>query len=122
MTKATLDFIAKTLTENGINYEFMEWTTDVIYPYFTGEYIEEESLTEDGYQGATFILNGFTRGTYKDLEDAKEKIENMFNTTAILNDVGVAILYSSSLVIPTNDDELKRIQINLSVKEWKGNN
>ena len=33
----------------------------------------------------------------------------------------VAIFYATSLVVPTGDAELKRIQINLDVKEWSVN-
>lgn len=31
----------------------------------------------------------------------------------------VAVFYDSAFPVPTGDGELKRIQINLSIKEWK---
>jgi len=107
----------------GLNYAFMRWETEPEYPYFTGEYQEAESMTEDGLQESTFVLNGWTRGSWLELEQAKEKIENYFNrisgkTVTTANGSAVAIFYANSLVIPTGTDELKRIQINLSVKEW----
>ena len=114
MSIESLQYISEKLNEAGINYEFMQWTNKVIYPYFVGEYQEAESLTEDGLQEATFILNGFSKGSWLELEQAKEKIEKVFNFNAV-------ILPSGSLVIPTGDAELKRIQINLAIKEWKVN-
>ena len=123
MSIEALKFINNKLVENGINYEFMQWTNDLVYPYFVGEYQEAESLNEDGFQETTFILNGFSKGSWLNLEQAKEKIEKIFsNTTAILpNGNGIAVFYSNSLVIPTGDAELKRIQINLAINEWKVN-
>ena len=123
MSIEALKFINNKLIENGINYEFMQWTNDVVYPYFVGEYQEAESLNEDGFQETTFILNGFSKGSWFSLEQAKETIEKIFsNTTAILpNGNGIAVFYSNSLVIPTGDAELKRIQINLAINEWKVN-
>ena len=123
MSIEALKFINNKLVENGINYEFMQWTNDVVYPYFVGEYQEAESLNEDGFQETTFILNGFSKGSWLNLEQAKEKIEKIFsNVTAILpNGNGIAVFYSNSLVIPTGDAELKRIQINLAINEWKVN-
>lgn len=120
MTQESLKHIADTLHNNNINYEFMQWTSKVVYPYFVGEYSEQEPLNEDEMHESTFILNGFTRKSWLELEQAKEKIENLFNKTVILpNGNGLAVFYSGSLVIPTGNDELKRIQINLAIKEWK---
>lgn len=33
----------------------------------------------------------------------------------------VAIFYAGSIIVPTGDGELKSIQINLHIKEWKVN-
>ena len=56
MTKESLAFINDILTEADINYEFMEWTSDVVYPYWVGEYTESEPLNEDGMQESTFMI------------------------------------------------------------------
>lgn len=122
MSIEALKYINDLLDKNGINYEFMQWNKDIVYPYFTGEYQEIESLNEDGLQEATFILNGFSNESWLGLEQAKAKIENIFNKTVILpNGNGMAVFYLNSLVIPTGDANLKRIQINLIVKEWMVN-
>lgn len=132
MTKAALKIISDAMAFLGLNYEFMEWNGEPVYPYFTGEYQEIPPLYESGLQESTFLLTGFARqsGTdrnaWLELEDAKEKIANYFNkvggkTVIAENGTAVAVFYSNSLVIPTGDAELKKIQINLDVKEWSVN-
>lgn len=123
MTIDSLKFISDTLTGAGINYEFWEWTSPVTYPYFVGEYSESESVNEDGMQESEFILNGFTREAYLGLETAKSKIEKLFSnmTTILPNGNGLAIFYAGSVVVPTGDEELKKIEIHLRINEWKVN-
>lgn len=123
MSIAALKIISDSLQSLGINYEFGVWTSKVVYPYFVGEYQEIEPLNEDGMQETTFLLTGFSRDSWLQLEEAKEKIENHFNkvggkTVIAENKSAVAIFYAGSLIIPTGDAELKKIQINLTIKEW----
>lgn len=116
-----LKFIADEMASLGIHYAFMEWNSDVVYPYFIGEYSETESFSEDGLQEATVIVTGTTINSWLELEQARTKIENHFrNITAILsNGNAIAISYAGSLTVPTETAELKRIQTNLAIKEWK---
>ena len=126
MTSEVLNFISSKLEEIGIDYEFGDWTSDPVpEPYFVGEYSESPAMDESGLQETTFILTGTAR-TWILLEEAKSKIEKLFSKvtglTAILeNHSGIAVFYSTALIIPTGDAELKRIQINLTVKEWSVN-
>lgn len=117
------------MSEMELNYDFMEWTSTPAYPYFTGEYQEIEPLYEDGMQETSFILNGFARdvgeekSAYLELEDAKEKIEACFGKVGgktVTTDIGtvVAIFYAGGFPVATGDAELKKIQINLTIKEW----
>lgn len=125
MSKQVLKLISDAMKSLGIAYGFGEYSGNpVIYPYFVGEYTETESVTEDGLQETTFLLTGFSRGSWLALEEAKENIENYFNkvsgkTVITANGSGVAVFYANSLIVPTGDEELKRIQINLTIKEWK---
>lgn len=123
MTQESLAYINTTLTSAGINYEFMEWTSELVYPYFVGEYSEPEPMNEDGMQESTFMITGTTDGTWLSLEEAKAIIEReLCNKTAILsNGNGIAVSYSGSLVVPTGNERMKRIQINLLIREWKVN-
>jgi hypothetical protein len=123
MSKEVLNIIAGAMKELGINYSFMEWKGKPVYPYFVGEYQEVEPYNEDGMQETAFILSGFSRETWLQLEEEKEKIKNHFNkvsgkTVIADNGAAVAVFYSNSLVVPTGDEELKKIQINLTIKEW----
>lgn len=123
MSIAALKIISDSMQSLGINYEFGVWTSEAAYPYFVGEYQETPSLNEDGMQETTFILTGFARGKWLELEEEKKKIENYFpkvegKTVIADNGSAVAVFYGSSLVIPTGDAELKKIQVNLSIKEW----
>ena len=123
MTQESLAYINTALTNAGINYEFMEWTSVLVYPYFVGEYSEPEPMNEDGMQESTFMITGTTEGTWLSLEEAKTIIEReLCNKTAILpNGNGIAVSYSGSLVVPTGNERMKRMQINLLIKEWKVN-
>lgn len=123
MSIAALKIISDSMQSLGSNYEFGAWTSEKVYPYWVGEYQETPSLNEDGMQETTFILTGFARGKWLELEEEKEKIENYFpkvegKTVIADNGSAVAVFYGSSLVIPTGDAELKKIQVNLSIKEW----
>lgn len=125
MSKEVLKLVSDAMEALGIEYAFGVYEGNpVVYPYFVGEYTETESTTEDGLQESTFMLTGFSRDTWLTLETAKERIENYFNRVSgktVITDSGsgVAIFYAHSLIVPTGDAELKSIQINLSIKEWK---
>jgi len=115
----TLNFLNKQLSEL-VNYEFEEWKSDIVYPYFVGNFSE---IPGDGdMQETSFILEGFTRNTKLELLEAKEKIEKKYKNelkTILPSGAGVVFLYENALCdIPTGDAELKKIQINLTIKEW----
>lgn len=124
MTIDTLSIISSAMTELSLNYGLLRYEAEQItYPYFVGEYSEAEPQSEDGLQESTFMLTGFHRGAWLELENAKEDIEEYFSadgrTYITNNGHGVAICYANALVVPSEDLELKRIQINLAIKEWK---
>lgn len=130
MTIKALQIVSDAMKSLGIEYGFGVYSGnaagEIVYPYFVGEYTESTPLNEDGLQAATFMLTGFHRGTWLDLETAKAKIENYFNKVSgktVMADDGsaVAIFYDNALIIPKEDAELKSIQINLSVQEWSVN-
>jgi len=124
MSIAALEYMKNLMQSMGIPYQFMLWNEEPPDTYFVGEYIEIPSLTkeESGKQDATFILRGFTRGSWLSLEQAKAKIEKSCAKTAILNDgSGIAVFYDSATVVPTMDNQLKSIKINLIIQEWRVN-
>lgn len=121
-----LKFISDQMTSLGIHYDFGEWKSDVVYPYFVGEITENEPMTEDGAETATFILNGFSRSSsVLSLETAKEKIKKHFHPVHGLRattDSGssIAVFFAGAFYVQTGEADLKRIQINLIIKQWKG--
>lgn len=126
MTANALKFIRDAMDDVGIPYEFMEYTSPVsaVQTYWVGEYTEETAMAEDGMQGAQFILTGTTKESWLTLEQQKEQIRKLFpeigGRTAILdNGSGIAVFYGNAFPVPTGEDFLKRLQINLTVKEWK---
>lgn len=130
MSKEVLNIIDSAMKSIGLEYGFGEYGGNsngkIVYPYWVGSYTETEPYTEDGLQESTVMITGFSRGSWLDLENGKEKIEKHFNRVS--GKVGitssgnaVAIFYAGALIVPTGDAELKSIQINLSIKEWKVN-
>ncbi len=120
MTDAALEWIDNMLTDAGINYEFGQWSSDIVPdPYFVGEYVESPTVNEDGMQITSFILTGTTKISWLNLEQAKKIIKEIFKQTAILpNGNGIAAFYSDSFIVPVDDMAIKRIQINIDIKEW----
>lgn len=127
MSKQILKVVSDAMTALNLEYGFGVYSGDpVVYPYFVGEYTEDEPMNEDGLQESTFLLNGFSRDSWLTLENAKERIENYFHkvsgkTVMADNGSAVAVFYANALIVPTGDAELKRIQINLHCKEWSVN-
>ena len=123
MNTETLSYIAKLLKESGLHYSFVRWNGELIFPYWIGEYSEVDSVYEDGMVESDFILTGTTEESWLTLQQEKEKIEKIFRdrTTVLDSGIGLSISFERSLIVPTESDTLKRIQINLSVKEWRNN-
>lgn len=127
MSIAGLKIISDAMESLGLAYSFMRFDVadgeDDPDAYFVGEYQEIEPIDESGLHETSFLLTGFTQKSWMLLENAKEAISAYFNkvgghTVIADNGSAVAVFYANSLVVPTEDAELKRIQINLDVKEW----
>lgn len=128
MSTEAFSIINDAMEEMRLNYAFMEYIVEdgetLPKTYFIGEYQELEPVSEDGEEDTVFILTGFSREKWIQLEEAKGKIKKFFpkttGKTAVTESGSViAIFYTNSLPFPVEDDELKKIQINLTVKEWK---
>ena len=120
-----LKFISDQMSALGINYEFNEWTSEIVYPYFVGdEFREDETMTEDGAETSTMLLVGFHRGSYMVLEEAKNKIKKLFNpidgARTVTDSGAIAVFFAGAFNIPSGEADLKKIQITLKIKEWKG--
>lgn len=118
-----LGFINEQFENLAIPFEFLEWTSAVNYPYYVGEITEEPLTTEDGFEQSTLLVTGFHRGNAATLESDKEKIKKHFHPINGLHgqtDNGrIVVFFDGAFYIPTGEAGLKKIQINLLIKEWK---
>lgn len=119
-----LKFITEQMASLQLPYEFMEWTQAVKYPYIVGEYSDVPTYNEDGSEESSFILTVTTRGKWFELEQIKETIKKHFPSVFGLRgntDSGsIAVYFSDAFPVPTGEADLKRLQINLTIKQWKG--
>ncbi len=109
----------------GIPYEYWEWTDNKIPKrYWVGECTDTPTTTEDGAEESTMLLTGTVRGKIAILEKDKEAIQRHFPASgglcADLDGNSIAVFFAGAIPVPTGEADLKRIQINLDIREWKG--
>lgn len=127
MIETILGIIKDELKSIDVPYEFMRWTsTTNPEKYWIGEYTESPVFTEDGSEEYSLILTGTTKASWLELMQDMAKIKDHFPTVGGLRkttDIGaVVIFYENNFPVPTGDANLKRIQVNLRIKAWKGMN
>lgn len=124
MIETALGVVNTELHSIGVPYEFMRWTSTDTDIYWVGSYGESPTDTEDGYEEGTVILTGTTKNLWSVLMEHRAKIKDHFPNIGglrIPTDTGtVVIFYDNSIPVPTGDANLKRIQVNLRIKMWKG--
>lgn len=106
-----------------INYEYgIMSKAPPTYPYWVGDYIVSDSISEDGETNITFFINGFARNSYLEFEKEKAKIYEHFTDgiTVIKNNTAISIQSGTIQNISEENAELKRCQIILSIKFWRG--
>lgn len=115
-----------------LNYCFFEYSkSKITYPYLIGDYIEEPFEKECSHSEGTLILTAFTRdrqenekkikGTRLELEEIADKIKEHFRYfRRSINKSIVAIEYDYRQPIDSADENIKKIEIYLSVDKWKG--
>ena len=125
MIEKALGIVNDELKHIDVPYEFMRWTSTIIPDrYWIGEFTEITTNTEDGYEEATLILTGTTKDSWSLLMQDRAKIKDHFPTISglrkIVDNGVVVIFYENCFPVPTGEANLKRIQINLQIKAWKG--
>lgn len=134
-----LNFINEKLTQIGIPYEYGEWTKEVSYPYFVGEYSENGYSFENGHSFGTFTLNGWCRGSKMPILFLCDRIKKTFRDTSEIQEelwkwgtfslkhgeiketnMVFYVTYDGCLEVPTGEEDLYRITITLNVNEWEG--
>lgn len=125
MTNEILEYMNLKLKEL-LPYQYYEWSTKVVYPYWIGEYSEIPSNAEDGFGEDTMMITGTTKGSVIDLENGKEILRKAFSTIkgyhAVLDSgTHILVFYDTVTSIPTDGNDIKRLQVNLQIKSWKVN-
>ena len=103
----------------GIPYEFWEYSGDARC-YFVGEELEAPQSQEDGCQGGTFVLSGWSRIGLPALHDFQRLVKRRFSAPlSVRTDAGaVYIEYSHTTSVPSDVEGVCRLEINLNYKEW----
>lgn len=120
--ETVLSIINDEMKSLNINYYYMiNESPKIEYPYVTGE------LTQNGFDYETMTSKGdllldlWTRNERLELIRLCDKLKNHFmNFMKEKDGVIVHIDYATSMPISTNDNTLKRLQVNLDVTWWKG--
>ena len=106
----------KEMEKLNIPYTFDGWDGEVELPQFIGEISEITNPNEDGKSEYSFILTGYAT-TYSYLFDVADLLKSNYKQSAIVN--GVVIKYDNTTPIDNGTDDLKQIQINLTIKKWR---
>lgn len=119
-----LKFINKEMDAIAVPYQYGEWASKLVYPYGVGEIVTESPLNEDGAEESTLLLTFWHRGELIELEKIKDKIKKHFHPIYGLRgetDSGtIAVFFDTAFPVPSGEAALKKMQINLKIKEWKG--
>lgn len=123
MTGEALGYINRCMEKIRIFYQYLYWSEDLTNNFWVGEYIESETMDEDGKLQSVFILTGTSTNSMISLEAEKEKIRSYFGkygkTDILPNGSGIAVSYASSVPIRTDEEGIYRLQVNLNVTEWR---
>ena len=103
------------MEKQNIPYTFDEWDKDIELPQFIGEISETPTNDEDGKSEYSFILTGYAT-SYSYLFGVAEQLKNKYKTSAIVD--GIVIKYDNTTPIDNGTDDLKQIQISLTIKKW----
>lgn len=124
MTTEGLKYMDSLFESLGIPYEFLQWNSpNVPNTYWTGEYIDNEPMNEDGMEQASFILTGVTNRKFIELETVKQTLKKHITNegmTAVLESGSViAVTFVDSQPLPSVEYGVHRLQITLNIREWR---
>ena len=117
-----LKVIAEEMAKIGVDYyDMINTSGTVTYPYITGEFTQSEYDFEDGHNRGDLLMDAWNRGSRLDLVKINDKIKDHFRDFRTTKDgMTIHISYMGAVPIRTNDDSLKRLQINLDIHWWEG--
>ena len=120
MKNKLLTVFKSALNDLGITSAYMRYSGDK-YPYLTYEYLVTNVSHEDGSTDGELFCEAWTRGTYAELDAIDEKLKEYFKQLNVKVDNGVIHFdYATSTPEDDEDGELKKLQITITTKYWKG--
>lgn len=120
--KRVLEVVNAEMERLDIDYVYDNWDSDLVMPYCVGELNEIETFDEDNKREFTLMLScEDNTNSYSRLFDISNTLKNTYkHNQKILFDNSVFVIkYSNTIKIPTEDENIKRIQINLNIKVWE---
>lgn len=112
-----LTTIENEMEKLNIPYTFDEWDKDIELPQFIGEISETPTVNEDGKSEYSFILTGYaSKNDIGYLFGVAELLKATYKNSAIVD--GIVIKYDNTATIDNGTEDLKQIQINMTMKEW----
>ena len=107
--------IKNELEKLNIPYTFDNWDNEIQLPQFIGEISEVTNVNEDGKSEYSFILTGYATN-YSYLFGVAEQLKVKYKTSAIVD--GIVIKYDNTMTVDNGTEDLKQVQITLTIKEW----
>lgn len=120
MRMETMSLIDSLLSTNGILHSVANATDEELaYPYWTSEHSSLGSGMEDGIVDSELSLIGIGKSWLSLKQDELTILETLNGYRASLpSGSAVYLVFDSSIIIPCEDAELKRIEMKFSVKEF----
>ena len=105
----------------GINYEYLEYTQPLKYPYVVGEYSEIRYWFEANATAAELILTCFTRGAMVTLIQLTNRLKRHFRDyRAVLPNGTAHIAYDRAITIRTGEEDLRRMELYFDILFTEG--
>jgi hypothetical protein len=120
MKVETMTRINSLLSAQGISYSLADATDeDLTYPYWTGEYSSLVSGLEDKIVDSEFRLIGIGK-SWLGLKTQEETILQTLDgyRAGLLSGMAILVSFDSSVLIPCEDKDFKRIEMVFSIKEF----
>lgn len=117
-----LEILNREMDNLNINYSFMRYVCDIPqYPYFVGEYTENDFNPEDQLTSGDINIEGWSRNSLTELLTIMDTMKTHFSEySTVKKGYAVMINYENGEVIDSGEADLYKVSIRLSFREWKG--
>lgn len=110
-----LTIMKNELEKMNIPYTFDEWDGEIELPQWIGEISEVPTNNEDGKSEYSFILTGYAT-THSYLFEVANELKKKYKLSQIID--RVVIKYNDVKPVDNGTEDLKQVQVNMTIKEW----